>query len=87
MNYIISETERSDRVARVLGRRHVTKSRQSAEQINAGRDITITQIQNADHKLEEWMHSFWKGPIGALILAVVAIIIAAVFTKFTGLTP
>jgi hypothetical protein len=41
-------------------------------------DITI--------KLEEWAHSFWRGPGGLLIISVAAIIIGAVFTKLTGLT-
>jgi hypothetical protein len=69
-----------------MDRRRNTKYRQSVEQINAGRDVTITQIASANHKLEEWTHSFWKGPLGALIITVIAIIIAAVFTKLTGLT-
>jgi hypothetical protein len=87
MYSIIREAERSDMVARAQDRRRGPRYRQSVERVNAGRDVTITQIANANHKLEEWTHSFWKGPLGALLLTVVAIIIAAVFTKFTGLTP
>jgi hypothetical protein len=87
MYSIIREAERSDMVARAQDRRRGPRYRQSVERVNAGRDVTITQIANANHKLEEWTHSFWKGPLGALLLTVVAIVIAAVFTKFTGLTP
>jgi hypothetical protein len=46
----------------------------------------FTQIADANRKLDEWTHSFWKGPFGFLILNIVAIIIAAAITFFGGLT-
>ena len=81
INSIIRDAERNTRVTRMMDRK--PQYRQSIEGINAGHDITITQIAN--EKLDAWTDSFWKGPLGALIIAVVAIIIGAVITKFTGL--
>jgi hypothetical protein len=86
INSIIRDAARQSRVARMVDSRSNTNYRQSVERIHAGGNVTVTQIANA-HKLEEWTNSLWKGPFGALILTVVAIIIAAVFTKLTGLTP
>jgi hypothetical protein len=83
INSIIREAERNTRVMHMMDRK--TLYRQSVEGINAGRDITITQIAN-EATLDAWTHSFWKGPLGALIIAAAAIIIGAVITKFTGLT-
>lgn len=85
INSIIREAERQFRVASMVDRRSSATYRQSVDRIHAGRDVTVTQIANA-HKLDEWTHSLWRGPFGAIILTVVAIIIAAVFTKLTGLT-
>ena len=87
MNSIIREAERNTRVTRMMDRRRNTSNTsytQSVEGVAAGRDVAITLIAN--DKLEEWTHSFWRGPLGALIVAVGATIIAAVFMKFTGLT-
>jgi hypothetical protein len=83
MNSIIREAERNTNVMRLMDRQ--PQYRQSVAGINAGRDVTITQMANAA-KLGAWTHSFWMGPFGALIVAVAAIIIGAVVTKFTGLT-
>jgi hypothetical protein len=80
---IINEAARAAVVAGLLGGRSGISYKQSAEQISAGRDITILQI--ADRKLDDWTHNFWKGPAGALVLAVAASIIAAILTKLTGL--
>jgi hypothetical protein len=82
INSIIRDAERSTRVMSLMERQ--PRYRQSVEGITAGRDVTITQIANAA-KLDAWTDSFWKGPLGALIIAVAAIIIGAVFTNFTGL--
>jgi len=84
MHSIIREAARNTRVTRMMDRRRNTSYSQSVEGFAAGRDVVITLI--AHDKLEEWTHSFWRGPLGALIVAVGATIIAAVFMKFTGLT-
>ena len=83
INSIIRDAERNTRVTRMMDRK--PQYRQSIEGIHAGRDITITQIAN-EAKLDAWTDSFWKGPLGALIIAAAAIIIGAAITKFTGLT-
>jgi hypothetical protein len=83
INSIIREAEKSIRVRGYMGRK--PQYRQSAEGLHAGRDIANTQIAN-EATLDEWTHSFWKGPLGALLIAVAAIIIGAVITKFAGLT-
>ena len=83
INSIIREAERNIRVRRYMDRK--PQYSQSVEGLHAGRDITITQIAN-EATLDAWTHSFWKGPLGALITAAAAIIIGAVITNFTGLT-
>jgi hypothetical protein len=83
---IISEAARATRVAGLVGGRSRASYQQSVSRVSAGGDVTITQIADANHKLDEWTHSFWKGPVGALVLSVAATIIAAVVMKLAGLT-
>jgi len=75
INSIIREAEKNIRVRRYMDRQ--TQYSPSAEE--------LPQISN-EATLDAWTQSFWKGPLGALIIAVAAIIIGAVVTKFTGLT-
>jgi hypothetical protein len=83
INSIIRKAERNIRVRRYMDRK--PQYSQSVEGLEAGRDITITQIAN-EATLDAWTHNFRKGPLGALIIAAAAIVIGAVITNFTGLT-
>jgi hypothetical protein len=46
----------------------------------------IQQIAEARMNVDEWEHSFWKGPLGGVLMSVAATIVAAVITTVTGLT-
>ena len=83
---VITEAERRSKIAGLLDGRHGISYKQSVGSISAGGDVTINQIAEANRKLDEWDHDFWKGPFGVVILAVVAALIAAVVTFLTGLT-
>jgi hypothetical protein len=84
---IINEAARASRVAGLVSRRTGIRQNQSFTNVSAGRDLTImATIEDANNKLDDWSHNFWKGPGGALVVSVVATVIAAVFTKLLGLT-
>jgi hypothetical protein len=83
---IINEAARASIVAGLIDRGTSTRYNQSFKNVSAGRDLTIMAIQDANRKLDDWSRNFWKGPGGALVLSVAAIIIAAASTKLLGLT-
>lgn len=83
---VIKEAERKSRIAGLVDRRGGPRIRQSVGPINAGGDVNLQQIAEADSKLHEWDNSFWKGPLGAIAIAVIAIIVAQIFTSVTGLS-
>jgi hypothetical protein len=89
-NTIINDATRIARLNGLTRNLEGPRYEQSTGPINAGGNVNIRQeiqqVKAANRELEEWDQSIWKGPIGGVLISLIATIAAAVITRITGLT-
>jgi hypothetical protein len=83
---IIQKAIETFKVAGLVDGKSGSRNNQTVGHINAGGDVNIKQIADANRQLDNWDNNFWTGPVGGLLLGAAAIVIAAIITSLTGLT-
>lgn len=76
---LIGEAERQSRIQRYKG----CSSNQSVRGVTAGGDVTIHQTIG---RVGARQSSFWSGPIGVLVVTILAIVIGSFLTLWLGTT-
>lgn len=83
---LINEAARLAKIAQLQSNSKAAGNDQLIDNVRAGRDVGIYQINSAEEEITEWSRKFWQGPLGILIVGVAATVIAAGITKALGLT-
>jgi hypothetical protein len=80
LSLAIAEADHESRVERLRVRRNA----QNASHLQAGRDITVSQVIKEDHKISDWDKSFSNSPTVQIIIAAVGGIISLLVGKWIG---
>ena len=76
----IAQADHEDQVERLRERRNA----QNASHLQAGHNISVSQVINESPRIRDWDKSFFNSPIGQIIIAAAGGIISFLFGKWIG---
>ncbi len=78
LNLAIAQADHENQVERLRGRRNA----QNASHLEAGRDLSVSQVINESPQIRDWDKNFFNSSIGQIIIAATGGIISFLFGKW-----